>query len=52
MYILGDRILKALGLVGFEVVKLKEMDVLKGDEEFWGDFVVDLNLTVVMVRKL
>ncbi|KAK3346479.1 S-adenosyl-L-methionine-dependent methyltransferase [Lasiosphaeria hispida] len=50
-YMLADGIPKELGLVGFEVVKPEETEVVKGDVEFWRDFTADPNLTVIVARK-
>ncbi|KAK0639614.1 hypothetical protein B0T16DRAFT_395311 [Cercophora newfieldiana] len=50
-YKLEDTIPRELGLVGIEAVNPEETEVVKGDVEFWKDFVADPNLTVVVMGK-
>ncbi|KAK0622295.1 S-adenosyl-L-methionine-dependent methyltransferase [Immersiella caudata] len=49
--LLTDETPKRLGLVDFETLKPEETDVVRGDLEFWKDFVADPNLAVVVARK-
>ena len=50
-YSLADDIAKEMGLVDFRVVPPAETEVVKGDVEFWADFLKEPNLAVVTARK-
>jgi len=43
---------RELGLGQYWVVPPAETDVVKGDEEYWGDFLAAPNLAVVVAKKL
>ncbi|KAK0751272.1 S-adenosyl-L-methionine-dependent methyltransferase [Schizothecium vesticola] len=46
-----DTIPRELGLVDWAVVPAEEAEVVKGDFEFWADFVEEPNLAVLVARK-
>jgi SAM-dependent methyltransferase len=50
-YSLADDIPKEMGLVDFQVVPPAETEVVKGDLEYWEDFLKEPNLAVVTARK-
>lgn len=50
-YAFLDEIPRQLGITNLELVPLEEMEVVKGDREFWRDFLEDPEFAVVKGRK-
>ncbi|KAK3319534.1 S-adenosyl-L-methionine-dependent methyltransferase [Cercophora scortea] len=50
--VMSDEIGKRMGLVEFATVDPREMEVVKKDEEFWGEFVEDPSCVVVVAKKV
>ncbi|KAH8896151.1 S-adenosyl-L-methionine-dependent methyltransferase [Thozetella sp. PMI_491] len=50
-YTLVDDIPRELGLVGIQTVRPEETDIVKGDMEFWDEFLKDPSLAVVVAKK-